>query len=38
MSEHPIKGSCDGLLLYDKTLLIGMTRYGHIYIYILQLV
>ena len=31
MSEYPIKCSCDGLLLYDKRLLIGMTRYGHLH-------
>ena len=31
MSEYPIKCSCDGLLLYDTRLLIGMTRYGHLH-------
>ena len=31
MSEYPIKCSCDGLLLYDTKLLIGMTRYGHLH-------
>ena len=31
MSEYPVKCSCDGLLLYDTRLLIGMTRYGHLH-------